>query len=244
VFAGDGRGHLEPPLLGSFTATTTGTSTTEHTDRGGSGNHRVRATVVTATLTAEAVLSLPGVTVDSLDCSGSSTTATYLSNSPASTVRFERRFYDSVRCQGNAQVALFGPMDGEYYLEVEVGEANNQYNLFVVVEEPKGDSFTAVLPLLNSQTGEVLGEYEVAVTLSPREKATATVLRTATAQITQRTRLYDVSAGVLAVDRRGCVVRGPRSRDPQDRPGRPGTQADRNAAAQRRSGRCAIDRSR
>jgi hypothetical protein len=93
-------------------------------------------------------------------------------------------------------VALFGPMDGEYYLEVEVGEANNQYNLFVVVEEPKGDSFTAVLPLLNSQTGEVLGEYEVAVTLSPREKATTTVLRTATARITQRTRLYDVSAQV------------------------------------------------
>ena len=197
VYAGgEGGGHLEPPLLGSFTATTTETSTTEHTDRGGSGNQHVRATIVTATLTAEAVLSLPGVTVDSLTCSGSSSTATYVSNSPASTVRFERRFYDSARCQGNAQVGLFGPEDGEYYLSVEVGEANNQYNLFGVVEEPKGKSFTAVLPLRNSQTGEVLGEYEVAVTLTPRDKATTTVLRTATARITQRTTLYDVSAQV------------------------------------------------
>jgi hypothetical protein len=196
VFAGNGGGNLEPPLLGSFTATTTETSTTEHTDRGGSGNQHVRATIVSATLTAEAVLSLPGVTVDSLNCSGSSTTATYVSNSPASTVRFERRFYDSARCQGNAQVGVFGPEDGEYYLSVEVGEANNQYNLFGVVEEPKGKSFTAVLPLRNSQTGEVLGEYEVAVTLTPKEKATTTVLRTATARITQRTRLYDVSAQV------------------------------------------------
>ena len=57
-------------------------------------------------------------------------------------------------------------------------------------------SFTAVLPLRNSQTGEFLGEYEVAVTLAPKEKATTTVLRTATARIIQRTRLYDVSAQV------------------------------------------------
>ena len=196
VFAGNGGGNLEPPLLGSFTATTTETSTTEHTDRGGSGNQHVRATIVTATLTAEAVLSLPGVTVDSLNCSGSSTTATYVSNSPASTVRFERRFFDSARCQGNAEVGLFGPEDGEYYLSVEFGEENNQYNLFGVIEEPNGKSFTAVLPLRNSQTGEFLGEYEVAVTLAPKEKATTTVLRTATARITQQTRLYDVSAQV------------------------------------------------
>ena len=196
VFAGNGGGNLELPLLGSFTATTTETSTTEHTDRGGSGNQHVRATIVTATLTAEAVLSLPGVTVDSLNCSGSSTTATYLSNSPASTVRFERRFFDSARCQGNAEVGLFGPVEGEYYLSVEFGEENNQYNLFGVVEEPNGKSFTAVLPLRNSQTGETLGEYEVAVTLAPKEKATTTVLRTAIARITQQTRLYDVSAQV------------------------------------------------
>lgn len=192
---GDGGGHLEP-LLGSFTATLTETSITEHTDRGGSGNQHVRATIVTATLTAQAALSLPGVTVDSLNCSGSSTTTTYVSNSPASTVRFERRFYDSARCQGNAEVGLFGPEDGEYYLSVEFGDANNQYNLFGVVEEPKGTSFTAVLPLRNSQTGEALGTYEVAVTLTPKEKATTTVLRTATARITQQSRLYDVRAQV------------------------------------------------
>ncbi|HZA32910.1 MAG TPA: hypothetical protein VE462_15500 [Propionibacteriaceae bacterium] len=196
VFAGGGGGHLEPPLLGSFTATTTETPTTEYTDRGGSGNQHVRATIVEATLTAEAVLSLPGVTVDSLNCSGSSTTSTYVSNSPASTVRFERRFYDSARCQGNAEVALFGPEDGKYYLSVEFGEPNNQYNLSGVIEEPNDKSFTIVLPLRNSQTGEVLGEYEVAVTLTPRDKATTTVLRTATARITQRTTLYDVSAQV------------------------------------------------
>ena len=66
-------------------------------------------------------------------------------------------------------------------MSVQVGEVNNQCNLFGVVEEPKGTSFTTVLPLRNSQTGEVLGEYEVAVTLTPKEKATTTVLRTATA---------------------------------------------------------------
>ncbi len=246
VYAGgEGGGHLEPPLLGSFTATTTETSTTEHTDRGGSGNQHVRATIVTATLTAEAVLSLPGVTVDSLNCSGSSSTATYVSNSPASTVRFERRFYDSARCQGNAQVGLFGPEDGEYYLSVEVGEANNQYNLFGVVEEPKGKSFTAVLPLRNSQTGEVLGEYEVAVTLTPKGEgddhgASHRHRPDHPADyVVRRER-----AGVLAIDRRRCVLRGPRSYDPRDRPGRPGTQADLNTTAQRRSGRCAADHGR
>jgi hypothetical protein len=197
VLAGNGGGNLQPPLLGSFTATTTETSTTEHTERGGSGNQHVRATIVEAALTAEAVLSLPGVTVDSLNCtSGSSETATYVSNSPASTVRFDRRFYDSGRCQGNAQVGLFGPEDGEYYLSVEFGDANNQYNLTGAVGELNRDRFTAVLPLRNSQTGETLGTYEVAITLTPKEKATTTVLRTATARITQQTRMYDVRAQV------------------------------------------------
>jgi len=90
---------------------------------------------------------------------------------------------------GNREPPLLGSF------RATTGEANNQYNLFGVVEEPKGTSFT-VLPLRNSQPGEVLGEYEVAVTLTPKEKATTTVLCTATARITQRTRLYDVGAQV------------------------------------------------
>jgi len=176
--------------------------------------------------------------------SRTSTTATYVSNSPASTVRFERRFYDSARCQGNAEVALFGPEDGKYYLSVEFGDLNNQYNLSGVIEEPNDKSFTIVLPLRNSQTGDILGEYEVAVTLAPKDKATTTVLRTATARIAQRTTLYDVSAQVslpsIDIDA-SCEALEVTTREIIRAAQGPKPTA---TTAQRRSGRCATDRGR
>src|SRR4051794_13455558 len=173
VFEGDGGGHrtLAP---GSFTATTSVTSTSQHTIRDGSGNQHLKGTIVTSTLAADATLTIPGFTIPELRCTGSSTTSTLVTNTPASTVTFERQFFDRVRCDGNAVVGLFGPVDGEYFLSVEVGEPNNQKELFGVIPEPKGDSFEVTLPLRNAQTGEFLGEFEVAVTLTAREKPTKT----------------------------------------------------------------------
>jgi hypothetical protein len=193
VFEGSGGGHraLAP---GAFTATTRVTSTSEHTTREGSGNQHVKGTIVTATLAADAALTLPGFTIRDLRCTGTSTTSTFVSNTPASTVTFERRFFDRERCDGNAVVGLFGPEDGEFFLSVEVGEANNQLNLFGPVPEPKGDTFTVTLPLRNSQTAEVLGHFPVTVTLTPTEKPTKSLLRTAIARITQQSTLYDVHA--------------------------------------------------
>ena len=196
VVTDGGGGHREPGGTGSFTASTRVTSSTQHTTREGSGNQHVRGTVVTATLTGDATLTLPGFTIPRLDCDGSSTTGTFVSNTPASTVLFERRFFDREVCQGNAVVGLFGPEEGEYFLSVEVGEPNNQFNLFGVVPEPKGDTFSAVLPLRNSQTAELIGEFEVTVTLTPRERPTKSLLRTAIARITQQSTLYDVRARV------------------------------------------------
>ena len=193
VFEGDGGGHrtLAP---GSFTATTRVTSTSEHTIREGSGNQHLKGTIVTSTLVADATLTLPGFTIRDLGCTGSSTTSTLVTNTPASTVTFERQFFDRERCDGNAVVGLFGPVDGEFFLSVEVGEPNHQLNLFGVIPEPKGDTFKVTLPLRDSQTAEVLGESEVTVTLTPREQPTKTVLRTAIARITQQSTLYDVHA--------------------------------------------------
>jgi hypothetical protein len=193
VFEGGGGGHrsLGP---GSFTATTRVTSTSEHTVRDGSGNQRVKGTILTSTLAADASLTLPGFTIGALRCAGSSTTSTFVTNTPASTVTFERRFFDRERCDGNAVVGLFGPEDGEFFLSVEVGEPNHQLNLFGVVPEPKGNSFEVTLPLRDSQTAENLGEFEVAVTLTATEKPRTTVLRTAIARITQQSTLYDVHA--------------------------------------------------
>jgi hypothetical protein len=193
VLEGGGGGHrtLEPA---TFAATTKVTSTSEHTIREGSGNQHVKGTVVTSTLVADATLTVPGVTIEDLRCNGSSTTSTLVSNTPASTVTFERRFFDRERCDGNAVVNLFGPEDGEYFLSVEVGEDNHQVNLFGAIPEPKGDTFTVNLPLRNSQTGEVLGQSDVTVTLTPREQPETTVLRTAIARITQTSTLYDVHA--------------------------------------------------
>jgi hypothetical protein len=193
VFEGSGGGHrtLAP---GSFTATTRVTSTSEHTIRDGSGNQHLKGTIVTSTLSADATLTLPGFTIRDLECTGSSTASTLVTNTPASTVTFERQFFDRERCDGNAVVGLFGPVDGEYFLSVEVGEANNQLNLFGVVPEPKGDSFEVTLPLRNSQTAEVLGQFKVAVTLTATQKPTKTLLRTAIARITQERTLYDVHA--------------------------------------------------
>lgn len=193
VLEGGGGGHrsLAP---GSFTATTQVTSTSEHTIREGSGNQHLKGTIVTSTLTADASLTLPGFTIRELRCTGSSTTSTLVTNTPASTVTFDREFFDRERCNGNAVVGLFGPVDGEYFLSVEVGEPNNQKDLFGVIPEPKGDSFEVTLPLRNAQTGEFLGEFDVAVTLTPTEKPTTTVLRTAIARITQQSTLFDVHA--------------------------------------------------
>jgi hypothetical protein len=193
VLEGGGGGHrtLEPA---TFQATTRVTSTSEHTIREGSGNQHVKGTVVTSTLVAHAVLTVPGFTIDDLRCDGSSTTSTLVTNTPASTLTFERRFFDRERCDGNAVVGLFGPEDGEYFLSVEVGEANHQVNLFGVVPEPKGNTFTVTLPLRNSQTGEVLGQSDVTVTMTATEKPTTTLLRTAIARITQTSTLYDVHA--------------------------------------------------
>jgi hypothetical protein len=193
VLEGGGGGHrtLAPA---SFTATTRVTSTSEHTIRDGSGNQHLRGTIVTSTLAADATLSVPGFTIPELRCTGSSTTSTLVTNTPASTVTFERRFFDRARCDGNAVVGLFGPEDGEYFLSVEVGEPNHQVELFGVVPEPKGDRFTVTLPLRNAQTGEVLGESQVTVTLTATEKPQKTLLRTAIARITQQSTLYDVHA--------------------------------------------------
>ncbi len=196
AFTDGGGGHREEAGSGRFAATTSVLDTVERTSRDGSGNQHVRATIVTASLAADATLALPGFVVDDLDCSGSSTTATYVSNRPASTVRFERRFFDRERCEGNAVVGLFGPEDGEYYLSVEVGEPNNQFHLFGVVDEPKGDLITAELPLRDSQTGELLGRYEVTASLAPAERTAKSVLQTATARITQHSTLLDVNARV------------------------------------------------
>jgi len=93
-------------------------------------------------------------------------------------------------------VGLFGPEDGDYYLSVEVGSANEQRNLFGPVPEPKGDTFSAVLPLRDSQTGEMLGEHEVTVTLSQAEQPIKSLLLTSRARVTQTATLYDVRAQV------------------------------------------------
>lgn len=197
VHEGGGGGHLAPVGAGSFTATVESTVVGEHTERGGSGNQHVRSTIVTSTLRSDgARLTIDGSTVGALECSGSATLSTHRSSSPASTVRFERRFYDRARCDGNAVVGLFGPEDGDYYLSVEIGSENDQRNLFGVVPEPKGDRFSVVLPLRDSETGEVLGNHEVTVTLSRAEAPEKSLLITSRARVTQTATLYDVRAQV------------------------------------------------
>jgi hypothetical protein len=197
VHEGGGGGHLAPVGGGTFTASVDSTVVSEHTERGGSGNQHVRSTIVTSALVSDdARLTIDGFTVRALACTGSSTLSTHRSSSPASTVRFERRFYDRARCDGNAVVGLFGPEDGDYYLSVEVGSDNDQRNLFGVVPEPKGDRFTVVLPLRDSETGEVLGEHEVTVTLSQAEAPVKSLLLTSRARVTQTATLYDVRGQV------------------------------------------------
>ncbi len=197
VHQGGGGGNRTPVGTGSFTATVESTVVSEHTERGGSGNQHVRSTIVTSTLrSVDARIVLDGFTVGALSCSGSATLSTHRSSSPASTVRFERRFYDRALCAGNAVVGLFGPEDGDYYLSVEVGSANQQRNLFGVVPEPTSDTFSAVLPLRDSQTGEVLGSHEVTVTLSRAEPPVKSLLLTSRARVTQTATLYDVRGQV------------------------------------------------
>jgi len=180
---------------GSLTATLSVRSEAETTTRDGSGNQRVRAHIVAATLDATVDLTLPRVEIATLDCSGSQTTTTYVRNQPASTVRFSRDLYDNVTCSGNAVVGVFGPSDGEYWVSVEFYRNGQRYNLFGAVDDPRG-TFTTVLPLRNSHTGEVLGSYPVTITLKATGPTTTHVLRTSIARVTQAWTPYQATGTV------------------------------------------------
>ncbi|MET9019069.1 hypothetical protein ABZV93_03715 [Actinopolymorpha sp. NPDC004070] len=177
---------------GALTATTTVTSQVETDGRHDNGNQHVKAHIVASTLSVRPTLDLPRYTVKSLDCTGSSTLSTYRANSPAATVRFERRLVETARCEGNAVVGLFGPAEGEYFLSVEVEHDGRQYNLFGPVEPE--DQFVATLPLRDSETAEVIAQVPVSVTARPSGETTSSVLRTSKARVVQKATPYSVTA--------------------------------------------------
>jgi hypothetical protein len=187
--------NMEFVGTGSLTGTVSVRSETETTTRDGSGNQRVRAHIVAATLDATVDLTLPGVRIAVLDCSGSQTTTTYVGNQPASTVRFERFLYDNVECSGNAVVGVFGPEEGTYFVSVDVVHNGQQYNLFGAVDNPRG-TFTVVLALKNSDTGEEVGRFPVTITLEATGPTTTHVLRTSTARVTQAWTPYQATGTV------------------------------------------------
>ncbi|MEQ4208821.1 hypothetical protein [Actinopolymorpha sp. B9G3] len=180
---------------GDFAATTSITAQTETTDNTRNGNQHVRSESVASTLAADATLTLQGYDLGSLDCTGSSVESTYLRNAPESTVRFERMLFDSARCEGDAVVGVFGPAEGEYFLSMEVEHDGRQYNLFGPVD-PSADSFTAVLPLRDSENGEFVAELPVSVTMAATGETTVSELRTSIARVVQKYTPYDVSATV------------------------------------------------
>ncbi|MFD2078304.1 hypothetical protein [Actinopolymorpha cephalotaxi] len=182
----------EPAGSGAFTATTTVTAQVETDGRNDNGNQHVKSHTVASTLAVRPTLVLPRYTIASLDCTGTSTLVTYRSNSPAATVRSERQLFDSVRCEGNAVVGLFGPAEGEYFLSVDVEHDGRQYNLFGPVEPV--DEFVATLPLRDSETAEVIANVPVSVTARPTGETTTSVLRTSKARVVQKVTPYAVTA--------------------------------------------------
>ncbi|SDR85870.1 hypothetical protein [Actinopolymorpha singaporensis] len=182
----------EPVGSGAFTATTTVTAQVETDGRNDNGNQHVKSHTVASTLAVRPTLDLPRYTIQSLDCTGTSTLVTYRANSPAATMRSQRQLFDSARCEGNAVVGLFGPAEGEYYLSVEVEHEGRQYNLFGPVEP--AEEFVATLPLRDSETAEVVADIPVTVTARPTGETTTGVLRTSKARVVQKATPYAVNA--------------------------------------------------